>query len=91
MLIFASLIMGLANSTVQTLSQTILSQETPPHEQGEIMGINASYMSLGQIAGPIAGGSLALLSIHYPFLAGGLLICIATLISRKITLQKAAH
>jgi MFS family permease len=55
-LIFASIIMGVANSTVQTLTQTILSEGTPPERQGEIMGINASYMSIGQIAGPIAGG-----------------------------------
>jgi predicted MFS family arabinose efflux permease len=86
-LVVASLIMGVANSTVQTLTQTMLSQQTSPERQGEIMGINASYMSIGQIAGPIVGGSLALLSIQYPFLAGGLLIFIAVLISRKIAFK----
>lgn len=89
-LIVASIIMGVANSTVQTLTQTILSEGTSPERQGEIMGINASYMSIGQIAGPIVGGSLALLSIHYPFMAGGLLIFIAVLLSRKI-LFKNVH
>ncbi len=99
MLIVASIIMGLSNSTVQTLTQTVLSQETPPERQGEIMGINASYMSIGQILGPVVGGSLALLSVKYsffsggtftyPFLAGGILLFIAMLISRKIVLRNA--
>jgi MFS family permease len=89
MLIFASIIMGISNSSVQTLTQTVLSQETAPERQGEIMGINASYMSIGQILGPIVGGSLALLSIHYPFLVGGLLIFIAAMVSKRIVLQNA--
>ncbi len=86
-LILASIIMGVANSTVQTLTQTVLSQETTPERQGEIMGINASYMSIGQILGPIVGGSVALLAINYPFLAGAVVIFIAFLLSRKIVLQ----
>ena len=85
-LIVASVVMALSNSTVQTLIQTVLSQETASHRQGEILGINASYMSVGQILGPLVGGSLALISIHYPFLAGSALITIAFLISRKIKL-----
>ena len=89
-LILASIIMALSNSTVQTLTQTILSEGTAPERQGEIMGINASYMSIGQILGPIAGGTLALLAINYPFLAGGLVIFVAALISRKIVF-KSAH
>ncbi len=86
-LIFASIIMGIANSTVQTLSQTILSEGTSPERQGEIMGINFSYMSIGQIVGPIVGGSLALISINSPFLAGGLLIFVAIFISRRIAFK----
>ncbi len=83
-LIFASIVMGISNSTVQTLTQAILSESTSSERQGEIMGINASYMSIGQILGPIAGGSLAILAISYPFLAGSVLIFGAMLISRKI-------
>jgi MFS family permease len=87
MFIGASIIMGVANSTVQTLTQTVLSEETPPERQGEIMGINSSYMSIGQILGPLLGGALALISINYPFLAGGVLILVAFLLSRRISLR----
>ena len=86
-LIVASIIMGIANSTVQTMIQTILSQETTPERQGEIMGLNASYMSIGQILGPIAGGSIALLAIYYPFLAGSIIIFIAFLVARNIRIN----
>jgi DHA1 family multidrug resistance protein-like MFS transporter len=43
------------------------------------MGINASYMSIGQILGPIVGGAVAMIAIPYPFLAGSfaLLLCFA--------------
>ena len=85
-LIIASIIMGLSNSIIQTLSSTVLSLETEPQRQGEIMGVNFSYMSLGQIVGPLAGGAVALLAINYAFLAGAVLILICFLISRKIRL-----
>ena len=35
------------------------------------MGINASYMSIGTIFGPIVGGIVATYNIAYPFLLGG--------------------
>lgn len=85
-MLVASIIMGVANSTVQTLSQTVLSEETSHAMQGEIMGINASYMSIGQILGPLAGGAIASITISYPFLAGAVLIVIAAILSKKIKL-----
>lgn len=87
-LIFASIIMALSNSTVQTLTQTVLSEETPLERQGEIMGVNASYMSIGQIIGPMVAGALTLIAINYPFLMGGFFIFIAYIISTKIVLPK---
>lgn len=86
-LIFACVIMGLSNSTVQTLIQTVLSLETAPERQGEIMGVSASYMSIGQILGPLAAGAVALIAIKYAFLAAAVLILACFFISRKIKLQ----
>jgi predicted MFS family arabinose efflux permease len=70
--IVVAVFLGLANSIVNPLTQTILSQETDAKSQGSVMGLNTSYMSLGQIFGPILGGVLATLSLAYPFLAGSL-------------------
>lgn len=72
----AMIILALFNSVVQTLIPTILSQEAPASEQGSIMGLNASYQSLGMIFGPIAGGLLATLSVPVPFVVGAGLVMI---------------
>jgi predicted MFS family arabinose efflux permease len=68
--VFASIILGLFNGMAQTLIPTILSQETDAKSQGTMMGLNASYQSIGFILGPILGGLLATVAIAYPFLAG---------------------
>lgn len=71
--IICNIALGLVNSFIQPLSQTILSEETDPKEQGEMQGLNASYMSIGQIVGPILAGIFATYSVTSPFLGAGLL------------------
>lgn len=68
----ASILLGLANAIVFPLISTILSRETDEKSQGSIMGLNFSYMSIGQILGPIAGGAIATIAIPYPFLSGSI-------------------
>lgn len=48
-----------ANSFISPLIQTILSKQTDAKSQGSIQGLNASYMSIGNIVGPIVGGVIA--------------------------------
>lgn len=80
----ASILMGVFNSVVQTLIPTILSQEADPKSQGSIMGLNASYQSIGMIIGPIAGGIIATISIPLPFLVGSILILTCAYFARGI-------
>ncbi|HYK08441.1 MAG TPA: MFS transporter [Candidatus Eisenbacteria bacterium] len=80
----ASILMGICNSIVQTLIPTILSQEADPRSQGSIMGLNASYQSIGMIIGPILGGVIATVSIPLPFLVGSVLILSCVFFARKI-------
>jgi len=82
--IVASIILGLFNSIVQTLIPTILSQEADAKSQGTIMGLNASYQSLGMIFGPILGGVVATVAVPLPFLIGGLLIFVCFLLSFRV-------
>ncbi|MEK7605813.1 MAG: MFS transporter [Patescibacteria group bacterium] len=82
--IAGSLILGLFNSIVQTLIPTILSQETDAKSQGSIMGLNASYQSIGMIFGPILGGVVATISIPSPFLVGAILIMVCYWLSFKV-------
>lgn len=82
--VLASIILGVFNSIAQTLLPTILSQEADAKSQGSIMGLNASYQSIGMIIGPIMGGVIASIAIPLPFLAGAILIFICFLLSFRV-------
>lgn len=73
---------SLANAFVNPLVQSLLSKETDARSQGSIMGLNTSYMSIGQIVGPVVGGLVATVSLPMPFLGGSLLslICVYLLV-----------
>lgn len=65
------LVQAFANGFPMPVLQSLLSKETDEKSQGTIMGMNASYQSIGQILGPIAGGFLATVAIPLPFAASG--------------------
>lgn len=81
MFLISNIVLALSNALVQPLINTILSRETDDKSQGTIMGINASYMSIGQILGPIVGGAVATIAIPYPFLAGSLFLLLCFVLS----------
>lgn len=83
-MILVSAVHSLANSFVQPLTQALLSKETDAKSQGSIMGLQASYMSLGLIIGPIVGGALASLSVPMPFIGGSFLVIICVVLSLQI-------
>lgn len=82
--VLANVAVALVNNFIQPLSQTILSEETDEKEQGEMQGINASYMSIGQIIGPILAGIVATYSVSAPFFGAGILIIVCFLLSFQI-------
>lgn len=82
-----SILLALSNSFVQPLTQTILSEETDAKSQGAMQGLNASYMSIGQIIGPIIGGAIATIGLLYPFLAASAFVLVCYILSFKV-LQK---
>jgi MFS family permease len=82
-----STFLALGNSFVQPLTLTILSEETDAKSQGAMQGLNASYMSIGQIIGPVIGGAIATIGILYPFLAASVFVFVCYLLSFKV-LQK---
>lgn len=84
--ILACIGLSLGNGVVNPLTQTILSRETDAKSQGSILGLSASYMSIGQIIGPILGGALALYSLSGPFLLAALLCVVCFTLSHNIHL-----
>lgn len=72
--VLASIFLAMFNGIVQTLIPTILSLETDAKSQGSVMGLMASYQSIGFIFGPIVGGILASIAVPFPLLLGALVI-----------------
>lgn len=73
-----------ANGFANPVIQALLSREADAKSQGSIMGVNASYQSIGQIIGPVIGGALSTLFIPLPFLAAAATIFLAALLSGQI-------
>ncbi len=78
------IMLALFNSVSQTLIPTILSQEADAKSQGTIMGLNASYQSIGMIFGPILGGVVATKLVTLPFLVGALLVGVCIALSTQV-------
>lgn len=91
--VIANIALGLVNNFIQPLSQTILSREASDTEQGEMQGLNSSYMSLGQIIGPILAGSLAMFSVTFPFIGASILTFLCVYLAFRIfsSLDKKHH
>lgn len=79
-----SILNSLAGAIVNPVISTLLSEEVDAKSQGEIMGVNASYMSLGFIFGPIIGGLLASSWIPLPLVGGGIILAFSSLISLRL-------
>lgn len=72
--ILVALFSSAANSFFLPLIQTILSKEADEKSQGSILGLNASYVSIGNILGPIIAGVLSTAFLPLPFLIGSFVI-----------------
>lgn len=86
----AIMVQAFANGFPMPVLQALLSKETDERSQGTIMGVNASYQSIGQILGPLVGGLLATVTIPLPLLAASLTTALGAILSMKI-LHKHIH
>lgn len=81
---------GLFNALRDPMLNSIISENTHTNEQGHILGINQSYISIGQIIGPLLAGFISFYSINYIFIAAAVFIFIALPFSIKLYKQIAA-
>ena len=69
---------GVVNSFPMPLIDTVLSLNSNQQEQGEILGINSSYLSMSNAIGPVISGLLVSLDYTTPlWITGGLTILVA--------------
>jgi len=72
------LVFAAVNSFPMPLIDALLSLRSGPQEQGQVMGLNASYLSIANAVGPAIGGLLVSVSYSLPFwLTGGLTLLTA--------------
>jgi MFS family permease len=65
--------LGMANSFPMPLLNSILSLNSDETEQGEVLGINSSFLSISNALGPAFAGILVSISYQTPFWVAGIL------------------
>ncbi len=89
------LLYGLFNALRDPMLNSIISENIRADEQGYILGVNQSYLSIGQILGPLIAGYISFYSINYIFIAGAVFIFIALPLAiklfRKLPIIAPAH
>lgn len=82
-------IYGLFNGLRNPMLNAIIADRSDASEQGEIMGINQSYTSIGQALGPAMAGIAAALTLHAPFYLSALLMLAALIVTIKLKRQES--
>jgi len=78
------LVYGLFNGLRNPMLNATIADHNDPAKQGEVMGINQSYGSIGQTLGPITAGVVTVISIHCVFWLASFYILIAFLFSFRL-------
>jgi predicted MFS family arabinose efflux permease len=68
-----ALVFSAVNSFPMPLIDALLSLKSGPNEQGEVLGINTSYLSISNAIGPATAGILVSVSYSFPFWITGIL------------------
>lgn len=89
--ILIALFSSAANSFFLPLIQTILSKEADERSQGSILGLNASYVSIGNILGPVIAGVLSSAFLPLPFLIGSFVIMVCFVLAFGIKTSQASR
>jgi MFS family permease len=77
-------IYGLFNGLRNPMLNAIIADHNDDSRQGEVMGVNQAYISIGQVIGPISAGAVASISVHAVFWVAAGFILIALLLSFRL-------
>lgn len=90
-LVIGLLMLSLSQSILRVVMTSQITKKSPAGQQGMILGVLASVMSLSMIIGPILAGVLFSLKINLPFWASAVFCFLAfliVLIDKKKNLEK---
>jgi predicted MFS family arabinose efflux permease len=80
---------GLFNGLRNPMLNAIIADHAKQEEQGEVMGINQSYTSMGQALGPVIAGLAASVSLHLPFFIAAGLMAVALFMAIRLKRQES--
>ena len=83
MTIILGLLVPFSVSLLMINTQSLISLESKPEEQGIVMGVAQSFAALGRVFGPLAGGALAIYSLSLPFVVSGIVTVFILLVGHK--------
>lgn len=75
---------GLFNGLRNPMLNAIIADKNDDEEQGEILGVNQSYASLGQTLGPVAAGLITAISVHAVFFLSAFFILLGFLLTFRL-------
>jgi multidrug resistance protein len=75
---------GLFNGLRNPMLNAIIADHNDQNKQGEILGVNQSYVSIGQALGPVAAGLINGVSVHAVFFLSALFILIGFLLTFRL-------
>ncbi len=82
-----TILMGLVTpigvSLLMVNTQSLISLESKPEEQGIVMGVAQSFAALGRVFGPLIGGIIAVYSLSMPYLVSGIVTLLIILVGNK--------
>ncbi|MCJ8210295.1 MFS transporter [Mucilaginibacter sp. RS28] len=75
---------GLFNGLRNPMLNSIIADHNDPKKQGEILGVNQSYASIGQTLGPVAAGLITVWSVHAVFFLSAFFILTGFLLTFRL-------
>ncbi len=81
--ILAGVLTPFAVSLIMINTQSLISLETKPEEQGMVLGITQSFGSLGMVFGPLIGGVVGAFNLSLPFVLSGIMTVIIFVFGRN--------
>jgi len=82
---------GLFNGLRNPMLNAIIADRNSDEDQGEILGVNQSYASVGQTLGPIAAGLITVISIHSVFFLSAFFILTGFLLTFRLKAKEKQH
>ncbi len=82
LVILAGVLTPFAVSLMMVNTQSLISLETKPDEQGMVLGITQSFGALGMVFGPLIGGIVGSFNLSLPFILSGIMTVIILFFGR---------